>query len=128
MKKYVRVFHWFPRILCIVAILFISLFALDAASPGMTIWQQFGAYLMHLIPSFILLLLLLVAWKWEYIGGIIFAIIGLGMSPVIFILNYNRNQSIATSLGIILVITFPFIVTGILFIISHFMKKKAAIN
>lgn len=128
MKKYIRVLHWFPRILCIVEILFISLFALDAAAPGMTYWKQFGAYFMHLIPSFILLALLLVAWKWEYIGGIIFAIIGLGMSPVIFVLNYNRNQNIATSLGIILVITFPFIIIGILFIISHFMKKKSSLN
>jgi hypothetical protein len=111
-----------------VEILFISLFALDAAAPGMTIWQQFGAYFIHLIPSFILLIFLLVAWKWEYIGGIIFAITGIGMSPVIFMLNYNRNQSITTSLGIILAVTFPFIVTGILFIISHFMKKKSSLK
>jgi hypothetical protein len=128
MKKYLRTFHWFPRILCIVAILFISLFALDAATPGMTIWQQFGAYFIHLIPSFILLVLLLIAWKWEYVGGIIFVLIGLGMSPLIFMTNYKHNQNIAASIGIILMITFPFIVTGILFIISHFMKKKAAIN
>ena len=124
MKKSIRVFHWLPRIICILAILFVSLFAMDAFSPELTIWQQIGGFLMHLIPSFILLAFLLVAWKWEYIGGIIFIIIGLGLSPYIYMLNYNRNHSVGMSLGIILTITFPFVIVGILFIISHFIKKK----
>ena len=124
MKTSIRLFHWLPRIFCILAILFISLFAADAFAPGLTIWQQLGNFLMHLIPSFILLFLLIVAWKWELIGGIIFTIIGLGLSPFIFIHNYNMNHSVGMSFGIILAITFPFVVVGILFIISHFMKKK----
>jgi len=124
MKTSIRVFHWLPRVICILAILFISIFAADAFAPGFTIWEQLRGFLMHLIPSFILLALLIVAWKWEYIGGIIFTIIGLGLSPFIFMRNYNMNHSVGMSLGIILMITFPFVVIGILFIISHFMKKK----
>ncbi len=124
MKTSIRLFHWSPRILCILAVLFISLFAAGSFAPGLTIWQQLGAFFIHLIPSFILLALLVVAWKWERIGGIIFMVIGFGLSPFIFMLNYNRNHSIGMSLGIILAITFPFIAVGILFIISHFMKKK----
>ncbi|MFH1120623.1 MAG: hypothetical protein V1775_12440 [Bacteroidota bacterium] len=124
MKASIRAFHWLPRILCILAILFISMFALDAFAPGLTIIQQIGGFLIHLIPSFILLALLLVAWKREYTGGIIFTIIGLGMSPLIFRHNYNMNHSIGMSLGIILMITFPFVVVGVLFILSYFLKKK----
>jgi hypothetical protein len=124
MKTSIRVFHWLPRVICILAILFISMFAADAFAHGLTIWQQLGGFFMHLIPSFILLALLTVAWKWEYIGGIIFTVIGLGLSPFIFMHNYNMNNSVGMSLGIILAITFPFVVVGILFIISHFMKKK----
>jgi hypothetical protein len=124
MKTSIKLFHWFPRILCIVAILFISLFAADAFAPGLTIWQQLGAFLIHLIPSFILLAFLIIAWKWEIIGGIIFILIGLGFSPVIFMLNYNRNHSIWLSLVIILTITIPFVVVGILFLISHRLKKN----
>jgi hypothetical protein len=41
-------------------------------------------------------------------------------------LNLNRNHfSVMQCLGIILMITFPFIVVGILFLISHYKKKKA---
>jgi hypothetical protein len=125
METSVKVFHWLPRIICILAILFVSLFAADAFAPGLTIWQQLAAFLMHLIPSFILLAFLIVAWKWELIGGIIFTVIGLVMSPLVFMLNYNRNHfSVGQSLGVILMITFPFILVGILFIISHNLKKR----
>ncbi len=124
MKTSIKVFHWLPRIICIIAILFISMFAADAFGPEKTIWQQLGDFLMHLIPSFILIALLIVAWRWEYIGGIIFIVLALGLSPFVFMLNYSRNHSEGMSLWIILTITFPFVVVGILFIISHFMKKK----
>ena len=99
MKTSIKVIHWVPRILCIIAILFISLFAADAFAPELSIWQQLGDFIMHLIPSFILLASLIIAWKWEYVGGIIFIIIGLGFSPVIFMHNYKMNHSIWMSLG-----------------------------
>ena len=124
MKKSIKVFHWLPRIICILAILFVSLLAADAFSTELTIWQQLGAFIIHLIPSFILLAFLIVAWKWEYIGGIIFIIIGLGLSPFVFVHNYKMNNSIWMSLGIILSITIPFVIVGVLFIVSYFLKKK----
>ena len=124
MKTSIQLLHWTPRILCIVAILFVSLFALDAFAFGLTIWQQLAGFLKHLIPSFILLAFLVIAWKYEYIGGLIFAIMGLGFSPFIFLHNYHMNHSVGMSLIIILMITFPFVVVGLLFILSHFIKKK----
>ncbi|MEI6696926.1 MAG: hypothetical protein WCO13_12765 [Bacteroidota bacterium] len=124
MNKTLSILHWTPRIICMLAILFVSMFALDAFESGLSIWQQIGGFLIHLIPSFVLLTFLIISWKWEYVGGIIFAIIGLGLSPFVFMLNYRMNHSILQSLFIILVITIPFFVVGILFILSHFIKKK----
>jgi hypothetical protein len=125
MNPSIRVFHWLPRIIGILAILFVSLFATDAFAPGLTFGQQLTAFIMHLIPSFVLLAFLIIAWKWEFVGGIIFLVTGLALSPFIFMMNYNRNHfSVAASIGVILMITFPFIVVGILFIISHSLKKK----
>ncbi len=118
-----NILHWSPRILGILAILFLSLFALDSFGPGLTLWQQIGAFLIHLIPSFVLLIMLLIAWKWELIGGILFILIGLGFTPVVFIHNYKMNQSVLGSLTVILIITIPFIVVGILFVLNHNKKK-----
>jgi len=112
------------EITCIFAILFISLFSADAFNAEQTIWQQIFSFVMHLIPSFILLAFFIMAWKWEYLGGIIFIILGLGLSPFVFAQNYRMNESIWMSLGIVLVISIPFVIVGVLFIISHFIKKK----
>jgi hypothetical protein len=120
----IRIVHWLPRIICILAILFVSLFALDAFAPGRTFWQQLGDFLIHLIPSYILIASLIIAWKWELIGGIIFMVIGIGMSPFVFLMNYHRTHSVGVSLLIILMITIPFVVVGILFMTSHYLKKK----
>ena len=84
MSRTIKIFHWFPRILGIIAILFISMFALDAFAPGLTLGQQLLDFLIHLIPSFVLLGILLTAWKWEKPGGIIFILIGLILSPLVF--------------------------------------------
>ena len=100
MKISIKVIHWLPRIICILGILVISFAALDAFKPGLTIWQQVGAYLMHLIPFFISIALLIVAWKWEFIGGIIIALSGFVVGGF-------------------------FIIAGILFIVSHYQKKKS---
>ena len=124
MRASTRLLHWLPRALCILAILFVSLFALDAFAPNLTIWQQWGAFLIHLIPSFFLLALLLIAWKWELAGGIALAGTGLVLSIPVFVLNYRRTHSIGACLGIILMITIPFVVVGVLFIVSHYRKKK----
>jgi hypothetical protein len=123
MKNSKTIFHWLPRIICILAILFISMFAADAFEPGLTIWQQLGAFFIHLIPSFILLVILILAWYKELAGGIIFIIIGLVLTPFIFNHNYKMNESVWMSLGIIMTITVPFILVGTLFIVSHKLKK-----
>ena len=124
MKTSIRVLHWTPRIICILAILFVSMFALDSFNPELTIWRQIGDFLMHLIPTFVLFLFLVVAWNLDRIGGIIFVVIGLGFSPIIYMHNYNMNQSVIMSLQVLLFITVPFIIVGILFLLSHYMKKK----
>ncbi len=124
MKTSVTIFHWLPRVICILAILFVSIFALDAFAPGLTMWQQLGGFFLHLIPSFILAGFLIIAWKWEFIGGIIFMAIGIGLSPLVFMMNYQRNHSVGISFIIILMITIPFALVGILFMISQRLKKK----
>lgn len=123
MSRKAKILFWTPRVLCILAIMFISLFALDAFEHGRTLGQQLLAFLIHLIPSFILFAILLVAWKWEKIGGIIFALIGVILSPIVFIHNYRMNGSVWMSLGIIGMITLPFVVVGVLFVLSHRQKN-----
>ena len=119
-----KVLLWLPRDLCIIAILFVSMFSLDAFEPGVPFSQQILAFLMHSIPSFILLAALILAWKRELWGGIIIGLIGLATAPFVYSLNYSRNHSIGASLVVILLINIPFIVIGILFIVSYWVKRR----
>ena len=114
-----------PRILSIFAIGFISLFALDSFEHG-TLGEQILAFLLHMIPSFVLTIILAIAWKWELIGGILYILLGIVLSPFIYTHNYRMNHSVWISLEVIALITFPFILSGSLFVWSHYMKRKAS--
>ena len=124
MKNLADWFHWVPRLLCVSAILFVSMFAMDSFAPGLSVWEQLRDFLIHLIPSYILILALWLAWKKEKWGGILFVAIGLITSIPIFLLNYHRTGSIWMGLFIVLVINIPFMMVGALFIISDYLKRK----
>ena len=125
MKTFIKILHWAPRILCILAILFIGMFGLDSFDSRLTIWQQLFAFIMHSIPCLILIIFLIVAWKYEIAGGIIFILVGIGFTPLIFHHNFLMNHSVWISLGIVGLITFPFVLVGGLFLASHYFRKKA---
>jgi hypothetical protein len=77
MKKSVKpVVFWMPRILCVLFAVFISLFALDVFGAGYGFWETIVALLMHLVPTGIILIALAIAWRWEWIGAILFVALG----------------------------------------------------
>lgn len=72
-----RFLFWTPRILCILYALFLSLFAPDVFGQGYGFWGTILALLIHLVPSYIVLITLAIAWRWEWVGSILF--LGLGV-------------------------------------------------
>ena len=107
-----------------LGILFISKYAINSVESYLTLWQQILIVLVHLIPSVLLIGLLIIAWKWELAGGILFTVIGLALTPVIFQHNYNLNESIATSLGTVTMYAIPLVIIGNLFIASYLKRRK----
>ncbi len=68
-----RLFFWAPRILGILFALFSSLFALDVLGEGYGFWETILALLIHLVPTYIVVIALIVAWRWEWVGAILFS-------------------------------------------------------
>ncbi len=64
-----RFLYWTPRIVAIAYVAFISLFALDVFNEAQGFLQTALALSMHLIPSFVLVLVLAIAWRREWIGA-----------------------------------------------------------
>ncbi|MGB6729139.1 MAG: hypothetical protein WBE74_24815, partial [Terracidiphilus sp.] len=55
--------------------IFIGLFALEAFNQFHGFWHTTLAFLVDLVPALILIAVLAVAWRWEYIGAAVFALL-----------------------------------------------------
>jgi hypothetical protein len=110
MKKPLRqTLFWTPRILGILFAIFISLFALDVFGQGYNLAETILALGMHLIPTGILLVVLILAWRWEWMGGILFP----GLGILYLVMAWGRLHWSAY-----LVISGPLFLTGILFLVD----------
>ena len=72
-----RFFFWTPRVLCILFAVFISVFALDVFSEGYGFGETILALLIHLIPTFLVVIALVIAWRREMVGVILFIALAL---------------------------------------------------
>ncbi len=104
-----RVIFWTPRIVCIAFALFISLFALDVLSEGYSIPKTILALLIHLIPTGIIVIALLISWRWEWVGAILFTALA------VFYLVWARGKF---PLITYLVMSGPLFLVGVLFLIN----------
>ncbi|MFA6410685.1 MAG: hypothetical protein WCW26_03885 [Candidatus Buchananbacteria bacterium] len=110
MKKFI---YWLPRVLAVGFILFLSLFALDVFDIQAPWYLLLGGFLMHLIPSFVLIVVTIIAWKKPLWGGLIF----IGATLVMgFWLNWPVMS---------LVVILPPALLGGLFLLQDYYFKKS---
>ena len=76
-KPNMEILKWSTRILSILVAIFLSLFSLDVFNEGRSGSDLLVALMMNLIPSFLVLIVAIVAWKNEKWGAIGFALLGL---------------------------------------------------
>jgi len=107
---------WIPRVLAMIFIVFLSLFALDTFSGDAPLVKKLAGFFVHLIPSFILVLTWLISWKKPLMGGSIFILLSIA-----FAFFFRTYRSVPT----FLLITFPVALVGILFIIFDPAAKKS---
>lgn len=71
-----KVIHWAPRVAAILIIFFVSLFSLDVFEMEGTPLELLGGFLIHSIPSIVMILMLVFAWRRPAVGFIAFLIAG----------------------------------------------------
>jgi hypothetical protein len=109
-----KIIYYLPRVLSVFLILYISLFSLDVFGEN-TGWELLVALFMHLIPTFLLIGVTIIAWKHDLVGAIAYFILGFGY---ILMVGFDRPWSWYAF------ISGPAFLVGILFLISWFQKKK----
>jgi hypothetical protein len=110
-----KILYWSPRILAILAILFMMIFSMDCFGGDYNLKEKLTCFVMHNIPAFIIILILVIAWKWEMIGGVLFVIAFFAGS--IFFNGFGKNWGA-------LIIMVPFLLTGILFILHYYLYLR----
>jgi len=99
------------------------LFSLDVFSEELGFWQTLVGLMMHNIPSFVLLIMLIVSWKYEIVGCVSFILAGL-----LYISLILRNSLLEGFqwyyITWIVLISGPAFLVGILFLLSWLYNKK----
>ena len=116
--KVPRWIYWTPRILSILFLCFLAIFSLDVFEPGLSAGQIALGLFMHNIPVLILLVVLLIAWKYEIVGGIAFILAGLA-----YIVSTAIRVPWYLVISWSMIIAVPAFFIGILFLVNWFRKK-----
>lgn len=106
---------WSPRILTIVFILFLALFAFDSFEGEQSFIMKLGGFFIHLIPNFVLILILIVAWKNEWVGTLAFTLAGLA-----YVVMFWGRFPVSTYL----IISGPLFIIAVLFWLNWMNRKK----
>ncbi len=109
-----QMLFWSPRVLSIIFIAFLSLFALDIFNGRSSLWETLLALAMHLIPCFVLIVALFLAWRWEWIGAALYA--AAGLVYVTWVASMSRPVPPAIRLVWIATIAGPAFVIAALFL------------
>jgi hypothetical protein len=109
-----KVLYWFPRVLVILVIMIMVLFSFDSFGGSSSPGNKLPGFLIHNIPAFVLIILLVIAWKYEIIGGalLILTFVALG----IFFKSFPGNPAS-------LIIISPILIAGGLFILHDVMSS-----
>ena len=110
-----RFLFWAPRFLCILFAAFVSIFALDVFGEGYGFWQTIGALLIHLIPTAVIVVALIISWRWEWIGAVLF--IGMAVFYVVWVWGRFPVTTYILMSG-------PPVLVGVLFLINWKCRKE----
>ena len=111
---------WVLRILLILTILFFALFSLDVFEDGLELWDTIVALFMHNIPSLVMIVILIIAWKREDIAGMLLILCALGFGAFMGIKGRFMW-------GTLIVLAIPVLI-GALFVANHYYFGKKQIE
>jgi hypothetical protein len=105
-----RVLFLIPRVLCIVFAVFLSLFALDVFSEGYGFGETILALLIHLVPTSLVVIALVVAWRWAGAGAILF----IALALVYLVMSRGEGW----------IISGPLFLIGVLFLFNWIYRAR----
>jgi hypothetical protein len=109
------ILEWSPRVLLVAFALFISVFALDVFDTHLGLWRTAVALFMHLLPTLLLLLVVALAWRRSWLGGL--ACLGLA---VVYAATTGRRFP----WSVVALISGPLLLTALLYLASWVAQRR----
>ena len=109
------ILKWLARVLSMAAILFLVVFSFDAFGGEEPFGRQLTGFLIHNIPAFVLIFSLIIAWKHEIAGGVLFLLAFVAMA--VFFESFAGNSAS-------LIVISPFFIAGCAFIIHALLSSR----
>ena len=123
MAKVNKFVFWTPRILLIIFALFLAIFSFDVFESCNGFFDCALALFMHNLPSLILLVILIISWKRDLVGAVIFITLGVAcvIGTIVGILIIPEGSRFNP---ILIIGSVVFLLIGILFLLGWKQKKK----
>lgn len=114
---------WMPRVLSVLGIAFLSLFSLDVFDGTSNVGQMLVGFLMHNIPTFVLLVVTVLAWKRDIVGAVGF--IGAGLLYIALLINNALTYGFhGYYIGWALTLSGPAFLIGTLYLVGWYKKRQ----
>lgn len=109
---YKKLIYWTPRIVGLLFVGFLSLFSFDVFGNyhGLSLLI---AFLMHMLPSFVLLLIAITAWKYGLVGAVSFIAFA-----TLYALEVPNHPEW------IIIISGPAFIVGVLYFWDWYLKRE----
>lgn len=118
-KKINKFIYWAPRILSILFILFLMMFSLDVFDSASSAQEITIGLFMHNIPALILLVVVIISWKREIVGGIVFILAALAYSVSMLT---TRPFDVGILMALLIIGGLALLI-GVLFMLNWFKKQ-----
>jgi len=109
---------WLPRLLAILMAVSLSVFAFDVFSMPAPIWKRIGGFVIHTIPSILILTIVIISWKRSFWGTALFTLLFIGFT-IVFHTYTNTMRFLILSLPVLIIA---------LFYTSHYFYSKQDIE
>lgn len=109
---------WLPRILGLFGVFFLGIFAFDVFDRDGSTWDIVGAFLLHLIPSALVLLAVALGWRWPVVGGAFFLALA-----VLYIVLFRGPAGSWFAL-----VAVPMLLVGILFLTGWMTQNRVQLQ
>ncbi len=106
---------WTPRVLTFLFAFFIMIFSFDVFDSNAPFWNKILGFLIHSIPTFVIIFIALIAWKKPFWSALLYLVIFIAFTVVFK--TFRR-------IDIFILISFPVLLIAILYYFDYWVGRK----